>query len=354
MGSYRYGKKILYLAASVFLALACSVAVLAEEGNGGAGWLFINGCSIAEGSIVSPTEIFTFAFGNNVVNASVRDYNRTMFSLETADGSSVGISVDMADDQIEPDRRWYITVIPDTELAPGSYCLTAHAGICAKNGKITEHDFNVNFTVEGEETPPPVQEPEETPTPNPGFISETVPSPTPSDPVSGPGPTPSDPVSDFTDPNPSLAPSVESADYHNPEWEQNPSLFQGTDEGNAGIVEQPSEADGEPRQTAPEAGKSEKKAGKTKKRHEKISENETDSQNQSDSASQQVAAMKIKLGTGKGNIRIAPQQKAYERESLSGDLYKSSGAGGTPAVILPLLFGIGVITRIISFRKEIV
>lgn len=343
---YRYKRTALYIAAAVFLALTCSVAVWAEEESGGDSWLFVNGCSIAEGSVVSPTEVFTFAFGNNVVNVSVREYNSTKFSLEMADGSSVGITVDMADDQIEPDRRWYITVIPETELAPGSYCLTAYAGICAKNGKITENDFKVNFTVEGEETPSPVPTPEETPTPDPGFLSETTPSP-----------MPSDSVSDFTQaPNPSLAPYVESGDYNNAGLEQNPTVTPGTGGENTAAVEQPpTEAGGEPQQTTA-AGKSKKKGRKTKKSHEKLSANETDSKNQADGTSRQVTAMKIKLGKEKGKIRISPQQKAYRGGILPADLYKSTvyRTGGAPVVILLLLFGAGIITRIIGFYREIV
>lgn len=157
----------LLLLLTVLLVFSYSMPAWAEDGEGdgsgggtgdgaGGNHVKVTGCSVSNGSVVPSTVTIVFRFTNNVVNIAVRDLNRGKFSLETADGASVGISVEMVDDQVDPDNRRLITVVPTAKLAPGSYRVTAYAGIGAKNGSYTSGNYTVEFTVEGE---PPKTEP---------------------------------------------------------------------------------------------------------------------------------------------------------------------------------------------------
>lgn len=375
---YGHGKRVLYIVTILFLILSCLEKVLADAN----GWMSVNGCSVANDSVVLPTTVFTFAFGNNVVNASVRDYNSTKFSLETVEGSSVGIFVDMADDQIEPDLRWYITVIPEAELAPGSYCLTAHAGICAKSGKVTESDFIVNFTVEGDEVQEPGQEPELTPDPVPGQDTGTGPEVDPDPaPDLDPGAAPTE--------SPVLSPLPEDPENGTNEWEQDPSLLPGTEGGNgggSGASDENGMGEGQdsggvpenhasgtldsqqPRPSEPNTQPVQTPAARKEETGRKIARKDThvmeeaqaedgrlmDSQSRPDGSAVHFAVMKLKLGEA-GRLPLAYQPEIYGKgvkERLDESAHQGSGGGAIlTALILALVTG--MITRTVSFWKDI-
>lgn len=322
----------------------CPVAVLAGESAGMNGWLLANGCSVADGSVVS-------------------------------------------------DRRWYITVIPDAELAPGSYCLTAYAGICAKNGKITENDFKVHFTVEGEEAPPDDLAPELSPEPDPELAPDPLPGSESDQILQDPNPDPDLVPTE----NPSRPPPSENMDEGKTEPEQNPSLFPGTDGGNGGGFGQAMEngsnaglgagtvtgnqefsaADNQPdKPSEPDAGLSQmpeapavrkpepsmEKTQKTDNALEKepeegdrFFEDEPDFQNGTAGPSEHFTVTKIKLGGTGEKLQMARQPGTY-RSNLDGNAsFRSTAgeAGGTLLAILIPLLGIGAVTRTVSFWKDI-
>lgn len=133
------------------LLLCCAMPALAEGGDGTGGGkgeaLKVEKTSVAEGGTLAPTDAITLEFGKNVVNAKVREKNASLISLADAAGNPVEIDVVMADDQIEPDKKRIIEVVPKSPLPAGVYTLTVKSGVTAKNGTETAEDFVLTFTV---------------------------------------------------------------------------------------------------------------------------------------------------------------------------------------------------------------
>lgn len=106
--------------------------------------------SVEDGTVeVSVETEIELVFTNNVVNKKVADNNRESISLSTG-GQDVAIEIIMADDQIEPDKKRIISVVPESSLLEGTqYTLTINKNLSGKNGNIIGEDVVISFTTEG-------------------------------------------------------------------------------------------------------------------------------------------------------------------------------------------------------------
>ena len=84
---------------------------------------------------VNVNESIWLLFNKNVVNMAVQDINKANIVLRDSDGHKVSAEVTMKDDQVEPEYRREIVVVPTNPLDPGStYILTIGSAMQAKNG----------------------------------------------------------------------------------------------------------------------------------------------------------------------------------------------------------------------------
>ncbi len=106
--------------------------------------------SIADGQNDVPLDAsIELTFTNNVVNASVKENNAHCFELLCGD-EEVAIDVVMADDQIHPEQKRIITVVPKQVLQKGKkYSLMISGNLTAKNGNSIGSDTTISFTTEG-------------------------------------------------------------------------------------------------------------------------------------------------------------------------------------------------------------
>lgn len=89
-------------------------------------------------------------FNKNAVFMSLRENNKANIILKDADGDKVSAEVTMKDDQLEPEFRREMVVVPSEPLDPGStYTLTVGKAVQAKNGQSLEKDYTVTFTTAG-------------------------------------------------------------------------------------------------------------------------------------------------------------------------------------------------------------
>lgn len=179
----------------LILILMFPAAVFAEggdgSGSGGKDAVSVGSTSVEDGASIGPEDPITITFTNNVNNQKVRETNQALFSLADENGNPIEIDVVMYDDQVEPEHKRDITIVPVAPLAAGKYTLTAHAGITAKNGSSMAEDFILTFTVSAsgsqaetiaateEPTPAPTAEPTKEPVPQPTEAPSAV-SPSPS------------------------------------------------------------------------------------------------------------------------------------------------------------------------------
>ena len=86
-------------------------------------------------------------FNKNVVNLSVRDINQANIILRDSAGHVISAEVTMKDDQVEPEYRREIVVVPSDPLNPGTtYILTIGSAVQAKNGDTLGKACTVTFT----------------------------------------------------------------------------------------------------------------------------------------------------------------------------------------------------------------
>lgn len=92
----------------------------------------------------------TVEFSNNVVNMSVKDTNMSAFSLKDGNGNDVDFEVIMADDQIDREKRAFITIHPVSPLSERTeYILTISGDLTSKNGNSLGTDQTIQFTTLG-------------------------------------------------------------------------------------------------------------------------------------------------------------------------------------------------------------
>lgn len=162
--------------------------------------LSLESCSPAGGSSgLAPDAAITMDFNKNVVNMAVREHNKTCFSVTDSSGASVGILVEMGDDQVDREVRRTIIVRPASEWPAGeTLTLTISGQLTAKNGTTMGTPVSLTFQTAGESapepTPTPTAAPSQEPEPSVPVAAESEPDPTaspePSAAPESPSPTP--------------------------------------------------------------------------------------------------------------------------------------------------------------------
>lgn len=162
-----------------FMFLICFLMVspaAAGDGDGSGGGsgnpLTLVSSSPASGEEDVPiNSTILLEFSKNVVNMSVKDNNAACFSLYQGE-SLIAVNVVMADDQMEPDKKRQIIVVPVEPLQPGTlYTLKISPEVTSKSGVSLGEQVQISFTTAGAvaETSQPaevtVQEPEKNDSP---------------------------------------------------------------------------------------------------------------------------------------------------------------------------------------------
>jgi len=89
----------------------------------------------------------TLEFSNNVVNLKVSEHNAECLSLIDPDGEEVEVEIVFPDDQLEPDKKRIIYIVPVEPLLNGiEYTVVISEGLQAKNGMQLEEEVAITFT----------------------------------------------------------------------------------------------------------------------------------------------------------------------------------------------------------------
>ena len=150
--------RVLTLLTALLILLSGTVTAFAGGGNGdGTGGgkdkpLELASSSIANGAQnVSQNPEIVLTFTKNVVHFTVRDNNKTCFSMTDSSGKAVPINVLMGDDQVDPSIKRIVTIKPQSSLTPGeTYLLKIGGGITSKSGVSIGKDSYIAFTVADE------------------------------------------------------------------------------------------------------------------------------------------------------------------------------------------------------------
>jgi len=151
--------KILSIVLIVLISMTSAVAA-AESGTGtgdGSGggsdvaFALVQSKPLDGATGVNVSDSIWLLFNKNVVNLTVRDINIANIVLRDSDGDKVSAEVTMKDDQIEPEYRREILVVPSGPLDPGTtYELIIGSEMQAKNGDMLGKTYTVKFTTAGE------------------------------------------------------------------------------------------------------------------------------------------------------------------------------------------------------------
>ena len=156
-------KRFGWMALSVLMMLSITAQAAGGSGGGNGGGngggsgdgtgggktetLAVESASVEDGAVLAPEDAITLVFSKNVVNSSVKETNLPLFTVTDDSGAAVEITVTMADDQIEPDKKNDVVIAPADTWADGAYTLTAQAGITSKSGDVMEQDYTLTFSV---------------------------------------------------------------------------------------------------------------------------------------------------------------------------------------------------------------
>ena len=154
-------KRFAWMALAVLMMLSITAQAAGGNGGGNGGGsgdgtgggkteaLTVESASVEDGAVLAPEDAITLVFTKNVVNSSVKETNLPLFTVTDDSGAAVEITVTMADDQIEPDKKNDVVIAPADTWADGAYTLTAQAGITSKSGDVMEQDYTLTFSVAG-------------------------------------------------------------------------------------------------------------------------------------------------------------------------------------------------------------
>ncbi|MEA4805605.1 Ig-like domain-containing protein [Acetobacterium wieringae] len=153
-----FTKTVLSLLLIGLLAFGCCGSVMAAGGNGSGGGS--GGGSTEPLTIVTvtpadkSTEIaidtpIKLEFSKNVAYATVRDANLKAVSLWAGD-QPVAAEITMADDQLEPDLRNFINIVPSEQLKEGTvYTIKVDTTLSSKSGDVLTAPITLTFTTAG-------------------------------------------------------------------------------------------------------------------------------------------------------------------------------------------------------------
>jgi len=145
---------------TLFWMLAMILPVLAEGDGSGGGQNVSLGLATstpADGAqnVALDTKI-KLVFNKNVINMTVKENNLRCFSLY-AGSAAVPINIQMADDQIYPELKREVTLVPRQALQAGTdYTVVISGALQAKSGAVLGQDIKVRFSTaaaQGEKPP---------------------------------------------------------------------------------------------------------------------------------------------------------------------------------------------------------
>lgn len=103
-----------------------------------------NPATTAKDILVGST--FTLEFSKNIAYVTVRDGNLKAFTLWEGN-TQVPADVTMADDQLEPDLKNFVIIIPKEDLKAGtSYTLKVGNTLTAKSGVVLAAPLELTYT----------------------------------------------------------------------------------------------------------------------------------------------------------------------------------------------------------------
>lgn len=148
---------------ALLMLLLSAFPAFAEGGNGdgtgdGAGRenpLTLASSSVPDGAQnVDPNVHVVLTFTKNVVHFNVKENNLQCFSVTDSQGNAFPIRVVMGDDQVDPEAKRVVTIVPQSPYQAGeTYTLTVKKGLTAKNEEnVLEEDVNLRFTIRAQTT----------------------------------------------------------------------------------------------------------------------------------------------------------------------------------------------------------
>ncbi len=150
------GKGIIALMV-LFVCFSIVIPALGEEDGSGGGQgvpLQLSSSTPADGAKNVAVDVkIELQFNKNVINMSVRENNKKCFALYTGN-KAVGIDVQMADDQVQPELKRLVTVAPRQALLPGTaYVLNIAPELQAKSEVVLGKEVKIHFTTVGTQVP---------------------------------------------------------------------------------------------------------------------------------------------------------------------------------------------------------
>ena len=141
---HRKIRTVRVLALAILLVLATGAGALAADSDP----LLLSSSTPVDGAtnVPVPSEI-KLTFNKNVVNMSVKENNLTCFSLSNAAGNALPVTVVLADDQVEPEKKNDVRLVPKSALGLGEkYTVTVAAALKSKSGDTLGSAVVISFT----------------------------------------------------------------------------------------------------------------------------------------------------------------------------------------------------------------
>lgn len=138
---------------SILLFAFCSMPSLAQEGEGNHSLVLVGHRLVDElsedGTRTTQIEL---VFSKNVVNLAVSENNKTCFKvLSKDDGVEMPVQVQMADDQIDREKRNIITLLIEKPLEPlKAYRIIVSPELESKSGEKLGKELRLEFVTLGE------------------------------------------------------------------------------------------------------------------------------------------------------------------------------------------------------------
>lgn len=142
---------------SLFILINSTIISLAANGDGSGNGgnqgepLTLASASITDGQNNVPLKPqIKLVFSKNVVNMTIRDANKKCFSLLNDKGNNISIQVEMADDQIDFEKRDDVLITPTKNLLPGSrYIIKIAPDLQSKSGVKLGKEIRISFKTLG-------------------------------------------------------------------------------------------------------------------------------------------------------------------------------------------------------------
>ncbi len=140
----------------IISTLCLSASAEGGDGTGGGdghGVPTLDNSSVPTGSTGVDTNVeITLTFAHNVANMSVKENNKTCFTLKDSDGNTGDFDVIIGDDQVDPTIKDIIKIQTQNLKPLTIYTLTISGDLKAKNGTKLGTPVSITFTTKGEPT----------------------------------------------------------------------------------------------------------------------------------------------------------------------------------------------------------